>query len=54
MKFWISSSIEVRILSFGGAKIFRASCAYHGPPGNFAMACLMMRTDWRISSPRTR
>ena len=54
MKFWISSSIEVRILSFGGAKICFASSAYQVPAGNFATACRMIRTDWRISSPRTR
>ncbi len=54
MKFWISSSIEVRILSLGGAKMRLASSAYHLPPGNFAIACRMIRTDWRISSPRTR
>src|SRR5690606_24308303 len=50
MKFWISSSIEERILPFGGAKILRASFAYRAPPGKFLMTCRMMRTDWRISS----
>ena len=49
------SSMSVsEIFSFGGAKIFRASSAYHRPPGIEAITCLIIKILCLTSSMRTR